>query len=280
MYRKIVKSDWELKWWHIPQGPLLLRRPDPAPVPEGVVVIQDYYAGHLTKEQLDAKRAAEGVTTDVEKNPAANVAPKGGESSSDITPVGTTTEHEGPRATLASSKKNAPEGPWYSPVVAWYWIKFVVFHGVEQDVVDAQKKRDFLSGDVEEMHATGEHFDNNAEYAYSFLQVLTAATSSFCHGANDVSNAIGPYTTIYFIWATGEIKSKVPVPLWILAFGGIAIVIGLWTYGYNLMRALGNKITLHSPSRGFSMELGSAITIVMATRLKLPVCKCNLPSQC
>jgi len=37
------------------------------------------------------------------------------------------------------------------------------------------------------------------------------------------------------------------------------------------MRNLGNRITLHSPSRGFSMELGSAITVVMATRLGLPV---------
>jgi len=44
-------------------------------------------------------------------------------------------------------------------------------------------------------------------------------------------------------------------------------VIGLWTYGYNIMRNLGNKITLHSPSRGFSMELGSAFTVIMATRL-------------
>lgn len=57
------------------------------------------------------------------------------------------------------------------------------------------------------------------------------------------------------------------MPTWILAFGGAAIVIGLWTYGYNIMRNLGNRITLHSPSRGFSMELGSAITIIMATQL-------------
>jgi len=33
------------------------------------------------------------------------------------------------------------------------------------------------------------------------------------------------------------------------------------------MRNLGNRITLHSPSRGFSMELGSAITVILATRL-------------
>lgn len=38
-----------------------------------------------------------------------------------------------------------------------------------------------------------------------------------------------------------------------------------------MMRQLGNRITLHSPSRGFSMELGSACTVIMATRLELPV---------
>ena len=48
-------------------------------------------------------------------------------------------------------------------------------------------------------------------------------------------------------------------------------MIGLWTYGYNIMKNLGNRVTLMSPSRGFSMELGSAIAVIMATRLKLPI---------
>jgi solute carrier family 20 (sodium-dependent phosphate transporter) len=106
---------------------------------------------------------------------------------------------------------------------------------------------------------------------YSFLQILTASTASFVHGANDVSNAIGPFATIYEIWHTARISSSAPVPTWILAFGGGAIVLGLWTYGYNIMKNLGNRLTLHSPSRGFSMELGSAVTVVMATRLKIPI---------
>lgn len=55
------------------------------------------------------------------------------------------------------------------------------------------------------------------------------------------------------------------------AFGGGAIVLGLLTYGYHLMRNLGNRLTLMSPSRGFCMELSSAMTILMATRLRLPV---------
>ena len=95
---------------------------------------------------------------------------------------------------------------------------------------------------------------------------MTAATASFAHGSNDVSNSIGPLATIFLIWNSGELSSKSPVPIWVLVFGGAAIVIGLWTYGYNMMRNLGNRLTLHSPSRGFSMEFGSAL-LNLKTRL-------------
>jgi solute carrier family 20 (sodium-dependent phosphate transporter) len=101
--------------------------------------------------------------------------------------------------------------------------------------------------------------------------VLTAAVASFAHGLNDVSNAIESLAAIFLIWNTGELSSKSPVPVWVLVYGGTAIVIGLWTYGHNIMRNLGNCLTLHSPSRGFSMELGSAVTVILATRLALPI---------
>ena len=45
----------------------------------------------------------------------------------------------------------------------------------------------------------------------------------------------------------------------------------LTVYGYHVMRSLGNKITQVSPTRGFSMELGAAITVLLASRLALPV---------
>ncbi|KAI8933288.1 hypothetical protein NX059_009915 [Plenodomus lindquistii] len=277
LHRRIIMDDWTLKGWEVIKGPLLLRRPDPPVRPEGVTIgrIPDFYAGHLTAEELEAKRAAESheasASGDIEKSAAHSVNPTGNSSDPDITPVTSVAPVAAPGRQLSKPKKQPPPGAWYTPAVAWYWIKYAALHGVEQDVVDQQKHKDFLSGDIEKVHATGEHYDNRAEYTYSFLQILTASTTSFAHGANDVSNAIGPYTTIYFVWSTAKISSKVPVPLWILAFGGAGIVVGLWTYGYNIMRALGNKITLHSPARGFSMELGAAVTIIMATKLALPV---------
>ena len=35
------------------------------------------------------------------------------------------------------------------------------------------------------------------------------------------------------------------------------------------MSFLGNRLTLHSPSRGFTMELGAAIAVIIATRLSM-----------
>ncbi|KAL1959104.1 hypothetical protein VTO42DRAFT_2891 [Malbranchea cinnamomea] len=263
LHRKLIQEDWQLEWYHVFLGPLVLRRGEIPPPPEGSEkqIVQDYYRGHLTWEQLEERRAAEAQRRESNENPKEPREISSGASDSDTEVFSDHKPIVGPR----------PDGPLLSGPVLFWWIKFLLFRGVDQDIVGLQKKRNILTGDLEAVHAHAQHYDNRAEFMYSFLQVLTASTASFAHGANDVSNAIGPYATIYYIWNTNQLRSKSPVPYWILAFGGVAIVIGLWTYGYNIMRNLGNRITLHSPSRGFSMELGSAITVIMATKLKLPV---------
>jgi hypothetical protein len=50
-----------------------------------------------------------------------------------------------------------------------------------------------------------------------------------------------------------------------LVYGAATLVLGLATYGYNIMAVLGNRITLHSPSRGFCMELGASITVILVS---------------
>jgi sodium-dependent phosphate transporter len=52
-----------------------------------------------------------------------------------------------------------------------------------------------------------------------------------------------------------------------LVYGAATLVLGLATYGYKIMGVLGNKITLISPSRGFCMELGGAITVILVSRV-------------
>lgn len=260
LYRVVIKEDWQLKAYHIPLGPLLLRRgPVPPPPADFQGVVRNFYEGHLTREELDARRArnAAEVNGDVEGQHEKKVV----DNDSEEVPQEQPSTHKsmiGPK----------PEGPWYSGAFIWWAIKFAVLHGVDKDIVSSQSEKSVVAGDVEEIHARAQHFDNRTEFLYTFLQIMTAASASFVHGANDVANAVGPYASIYQIWESGVIPGKKSeVPIWILAFGGAGIVIGLWTYGYNIMRNLGNRVTLMSPARGFSMELGSVVTVIMATRL-------------
>jgi len=117
---------------------------------------------------------------------------------------------------------------------------------MEKDVTSADSEH------VAQMHDRAVKYDSKTEHLFSYLQVCTAAFASFAHGSNDVANAIGPLATIWFVYRHDEadLKSKTEVPLWILAYGGAAIVLGLATYGYNVMRSLGNKFTYMSPARG------------------------------
>lgn len=270
VYRKLVKDDWTLKWYHVFVGPLLLRRGPTPEAPEGsqAQVVQDYYRGHATREDLEAAQVKPSTISDLEKQKA-NVTGSDGRSSDEIMAAKRTAQDN---TKSLDEIEQADSGSWYTPGNLLKIAINAFMHGVRKDVVAEQSRGSSkLSGNILDMHARAAHFDNKTEHLYSFLQVLTAATSSFAHGANDVSNATGPLCTVFLIWNSGIVDKKAPVPIWVLAYGGAAIVIGLWTYGYNIMRNLGNRLTLHSPSRGFSMELGSAVTVVLATRLALPV---------
>ncbi|KAK4225206.1 putative phosphate-repressible phosphate permease [Podospora fimiseda] len=260
LYRVVICDDWELRWYHIPLGLLLLRRGTPPALPrEDTPAESD--EGAAVKEQLDTKKATEngdveaaasgtGETTAYNSSPLANF--------------------RKPHKSLIGPK---PEGKWHNGAVLFWYLKYAVLHGVDQDVVNLEGQKSTLAGGVKEIHSHAARYDTRAEYMYSFLQVMTAATASFTHGANDIANAIGPYATVYEIWKEGVLPKtgKAEVPTWILVYGGAMLCLGVWTYGYNIMRNLGNRLTLQSPSRGFSMELGSAITVILATRLKLPV---------
>ena len=79
------------------------------------------------------------------------------------------------------------EVPWYEPANFLLILRKAFFHGVDKDVVNMQKEKSILSGDINRVHAAALHYDNKAKHTYFFLQVLTAATASFAHGANDVS---------------------------------------------------------------------------------------------
>lgn len=116
-----------------------------------------------------------------------------------------------------------------------------------------------------------EIFNARTEFLFSYLQVFTACFDAFAHGANDVANSIGPLAAIVSIYNTSSVGSKVNVPIWILVLGGTGIVIGLVCFGKNIINTIGTKITKITPSRGFIIELGSAFTVITASKFGIPV---------
>ncbi len=113
----------------------------------------------------------------------------------------------------------------------------------------------------------------SVEKLFAYLQILSACFVAFAHGANDVANAIGPLSAVIAVAMAGgeSIAAEAPVPLWVLAIGGIGIVVGLATWGWRVMETVGRNITSLTPTRGFCAEIGAATTIVLATKLGLPI---------
>lgn len=109
------------------------------------------------------------------------------------------------------------------------------------------------------------------EGLFGVLQVVTAASVAFAHGANDVANSIGPLAAVVGVMNAGGIVTETAVPLWILALGGLGIVVGLATYGWKVIVTIGGRITELTPSRGYSAEIAAALTILTFSRLGVPI---------
>ena len=113
------------------------------------------------------------------------------------------------------------------------------------------------------------------ERIFVYLQILSACTVAFAHGANDVANAIGPLSGVITVLQKGALSAKSDLSdgwmTLILALGGVGIVIGLVTWGWRVIETIGKKITELTPTRGFSVQFGAAITILVASRAGLPI---------
>jgi solute carrier family 20 (sodium-dependent phosphate transporter) len=153
---------------------------------------------------------------------------------------------------------------------------FFAFYGVDRDIADYGLD----DATVANIHDVAIKYYGKTESVFRFLQFLTSTLACFAHGANDVGLSVGPIAILYGYWSNntrwqGSAISSTPVLDWMLAVAAVSLVLGLWFYGYNMMRVLGNRLTYHSPSRGFSMEMGAAITVLVAARNGIPVSTTN-----
>jgi len=94
----------------------------------------------------------------------------------------------------------------------------------------------------------------------STLIILSGCYVAFTWGANDVANAVG------VISGSGVLSSKMCV-----VFGGIAIVIGIITWGYKVIETIGTEITRLMPIMALSAQLASSVNVQIYTLFGIPV---------
>lgn len=277
--RKLIRKDTRLRVWHIPLGPLLRKDNVYLYFPgKGNEYVTNYYAdsyGRVAaggKALHNAPKLDEEGATDQPAVTGKSFADDGGKDLSEThSPSG---EPESGQSMLNQSGYVSPykrwivpvqELSWFNPKKLWNWTKFLLLRGVTIDAISHNS--DLLRA----IHSRANRYDVRVEHLWTYCQVMSAILMSIAHGSNDIANAVGPVAAVYATYNSGEVNTKSPTPVWLLVIGGLMLGLGFWFMGYHIIRALGNKITQMSPTRGYAIELGAATTVLMASRLGLPV---------
>ncbi|GAF93640.1 unnamed protein product, partial [marine sediment metagenome] len=124
---------------------------------------------------------------------------------------------------------------------------------------------------LRKIKAHGPEDYTTVERIFRKLQIVTSCYVAFAHGANDVANAIGPVAAIVPLAQGVDIGGKVDVPIALLLLGGVGIAIGCMTWGRKVMKTVGTKITSLTNTRGFSVDFGAATTVLIASKLGMPI---------
>lgn len=269
VHARVIKKDATVKWWMFFYGPLLFKRPAPATgldtavVPNYAVVQDD---AEIPSTPAKQESLSEDDIHSAEKGDTISPAIK---SEKAIVPM-THEDHiakyklimaDGDRKLKAKLLlKKGPMG-WamrtlrdnaFQPGEIYETHNMIalfkrlpaqvvcgLLYGFYYDIHAAQSGlHGTPEGDrMERVYSYAKKYPNEVEYCYSFVQVLTACTASFAHGANDIGNSVGPWAVIYSAWYTGNAAAaKAPVPVWQLAVLSATISVGLITYGYNIMK--------------------------------------------
>jgi len=97
-------------------------------------------------------------------------------------------------------------------------------------------------------------------WSLAVLIILSGCYVAYSWGANDVANAVG------VIVGAGILTANTS-----LALGGLAIVLGIVTWGYKVIETIGSEITNLLPIMAFSAQLASAINVHIYTLFGIPV---------
>jgi inorganic phosphate transporter, PiT family len=129
----------------------------------------------------------------------------------------------------------------------------------------------WLRGFIARQSAGLENRNQSLRVLFRLPLIFAAAVLSFAHGANDVSNAIGPLAAIVEAAGIQSLARNLDAPYWVTTIGALGISVGLALFGPRLIRVVGSQITKLNPVRAFCVAMSAAVTVILASALGLPV---------
>ncbi|HJR81236.1 MAG TPA: inorganic phosphate transporter [Anaerolineales bacterium] len=107
-------------------------------------------------------------------------------------------------------------------------------------------------------------------------QLITAVALAFSHGTNDAQKTMG---IIALSLVIDGVLPSFQVPTWVVAVSAAAIAIGTSLGGWRLIRTLGGKFYKIRPVHSFSTQLTSALVILSASFIGVPVSTSQIVSS-
>lgn len=120
----------------------------------------------------------------------------------------------------------------------------------------------------------GKHKENLGKATFimfSWMQVFTACAFAFSHGSNDIANAVGPFVAILDVIKENAIAAQASVPAPVMTTFGVALIVGLWFIGKEVIQTVGTNLTEMHPASGFAAELAAAAVVMGASSIGIPV---------
>jgi sodium-dependent phosphate transporter len=268
VYCKVINKDYTLKPWMVFQGPLLFKRPPPPDAENVKAKIPDYAVIQADSHESESDAAEKKIASVDDVTPVAPGSSTNSDSEKAAAPSTEYTFEEyqqllkdaeerhnanlrtkrGPLGwamrTLHKNRLQAGSIHETHNLIALAkrlpaMVVAALLYGTHYDIHTAQVgiHNSPEGRRMERVYSYATKYPNEVEHLYSFVQVITACTASFAHGANDVGNAVGVWAGMYAAWSKGKPSaSKEEVPMWQLGITAAVICIGFITYGYNIMR--------------------------------------------
>jgi sodium-dependent phosphate transporter len=270
--RKLIMEDRTIRIWHVLYGPLLLNDDIKLSWPgkaDDELVVNPYEDAFAARNATLDHEMGPDATASEKSDTHGKIAISPGSSS-----PGPETRRHGEQSVPRKGQQLEPEERWLHPVKElswinptklWNWFKYLTLQGVTRNCISHD------SASLRAIHAKARHYELRVEHMFTYFQVVSAMMMSIAHGSNDVANAVGPWAAVYQTYNSGFVDTRSTTPVWFLVVAGLLLGLEFWVYGHRIIRALGNKITQMSPTRGVSIELGAAVTVLLASKLGLPV---------